>query len=58
MSIKGLLIDSGGVLNGPITGHWMITTNFFEVVDKDVFNKIDKQRRASAFSEEIGRAHV
>lgn len=51
MSIKGLLIDSGGVLNGPVTGHWMITTNFFEVIDKDVFYKIDKQRRASAFSE-------
>jgi putative hydrolase of the HAD superfamily len=49
MKIKGLLIDSGKVLNGPITGHWMITPNFFHYVDKRDFYHIPHSRRQKAF---------
>ncbi len=49
MSIKGLLIDSGGVLNGPITGHWMIPPRFFEFVDKEAFDRIPREIRRGAF---------
>ncbi|QSX04687.1 HAD-IA family hydrolase [Sedimentibacter sp. zth1] len=43
MSIKGILIDSGRVLNGPRTGHWFITPNFFSKVDKKIFNQLTKK---------------
>lgn len=26
--IKAILLDSGRVLNGPVTGHWFITPKF------------------------------
>ncbi len=51
MSIKAILFDSGRVLNGPVTGHWFITPNFWEYVNKDIFDSIDKSKIASAFAE-------
>lgn len=51
MNIKAILFDSGRVLNGPVTGHWFITPNFWEYVNKDVFDSLDKSKIASAFAE-------
>ena len=50
-NIKAVLFDSGRVLNGPVTGHWFITPNFWEYVDKSVFDSLDKIKIASAFAE-------
>lgn len=50
-NIKAILFDSGRVLNGPITGHWFITPNFWGFVNKDIFDSIDKSRIAVAFAE-------
>jgi putative hydrolase of the HAD superfamily len=49
-NIKAILIDSGRVLNGPITGHWFITPNFFNYVDEKNFKSIDSNKRKSAFN--------
>ena len=48
--IKVILIDSGRVLNGPITGHWFITPNFFNYVDKKSFDLINESKRNDAFN--------
>ncbi|QSX05909.1 HAD-IA family hydrolase [Sedimentibacter sp. zth1] len=45
MIIKGILIDSGRVLNRPRTGHWFITPNFFTKVDKKIFNQLSKKTK-------------
>ena len=50
-NIKAILFDSGRVLNGPVTGHWFITPDFWEYVNKDVFDSLDKSKIASAFAE-------
>lgn len=50
-NIKAVLFDSGRVLNGPVTGHWFITPNFWEYVDKSVFDSLDKSKIAFAFAE-------
>lgn len=47
--IRAILLDSGRVLNGPWTGHWFITPNFFKYVHKDTFYKISKEDRKRAF---------
>ncbi|MGH4118034.1 hypothetical protein [Clostridium sp.] len=49
--IKAILIDSGRVLNGPITGHWFITPNFFNYVDEKKFRSIDRKQRNKAFNQ-------
>lgn len=51
MEIKAILFDSGRVLNGPVTGSWFITPNFWKYVNKDVFDSLDKKVIASAFAE-------
>ncbi len=48
-NIKAILIDSGKVLNAPITGHWFITPNFLKYVDKNVFQSISKEEIIYAF---------
>ncbi|MBO5936541.1 MAG: HAD-IA family hydrolase [Clostridia bacterium] len=48
--IKAILFDSGRVLNGPVTGNWFITPNFWKYVDKNVFEAISKNRVSSAFA--------
>ena len=50
-NIKAVLFDSGRVLNGPVTGHWFITPNFWEYVDKSIFDSVDKSKIVSAFAE-------
>lgn len=50
-NIKAVLFDSGRVLNGPVSGHWFITPNFWKFVDKEIFDSIDKNRIAAAFGE-------
>ncbi len=47
--IKGILFDSGRVLNTPVSGHWMITPNFFKFIDKNRFYSVGKSRRKEAF---------
>lgn len=49
-NIKAILFDSGKVLNGPVTGHWFITPNFFEFVNEKAFLSILKSQRNMAFS--------
>lgn len=48
--IKAILIDSGRVLNEPITGHWFITPDFFKYVDKKTFDTIPSSKVKMAFS--------
>lgn len=37
-NIKNIAFDVGGVLAEPITGHWFITPNFWNIIDKDIIN--------------------
>lgn len=48
--IKAILFDSGRVLNRPTTGHWFMTPNFFEYINKEKFMSIKKSKRNNAFS--------
>lgn len=48
MPIKAILFDSGRVLNTPSTGHWYITPQFFNHVNKKLFMK-DKEKVKAAF---------
>jgi len=48
-NIKAILFDSGRVLNYPQSGNWFITPNFFKYVDKNVFNRISKDKKKLAF---------
>lgn len=47
--IKAILFDSGKVLNYPTTGNWFISPNFFNIVDKDLFENIDSRKIHQAF---------
>lgn len=47
--VKAILFDSGRVLNGPASGHWFITPNFFSFVDKKAFLAISNERLQRAF---------
>lgn len=49
--IKGILLDSGKVLNGPIAGHWFITPNFFKYIDEKAFKAVGEEQKDKAFSE-------
>lgn len=48
--IKGILFDSGRVLNESSTGHWFISPNFFEYIDKKIYYAIDKEKINTAFN--------
>lgn len=39
-NIKNIAFDVGGVLAEPITGHWFITPNFWNIIDKDIINYV------------------
>ena len=41
MIVKNIIFDIGGVLASPKTGNWLITNNFFNILDE---NLIDKER--------------
>lgn len=47
--IKAILFDSGRVLNGPVTGHWFITPNFFTYLNEKDFKAITKVQKDIAF---------
>ena len=42
--IKGILFDSGRVLNEPSTGNWFISPKFFEYVDRKKYISIKKEK--------------
>lgn len=48
--IKAILFDSGRVLNVPATGHWFITPNFFNYINKKKFASIPKAEKKLAFA--------
>ena len=39
--IKNIIFDIGGVLAEPKSGHWFITTNFWNILNK---NLIDEEK--------------
>lgn len=47
--IKGILFDSGKVLNRPSSGHWFISPKFFQYVDEEKFKHVDKKKVSLAF---------
>lgn len=47
--IKAVLFDSGRVLNGPVSGHWFITPNFYNYIDKKVIYSLPDERVNLAF---------
>lgn len=47
--IKGVLFDSGRVLNYPTTGNWFISPNFYDIVSKELFENIDSRKIHNAF---------
>jgi putative hydrolase of the HAD superfamily len=49
IKIKAILFDSGHVLNCPRTGHWFIPPNFYNYVNRDVFESIPKESLDMAF---------
>jgi putative hydrolase of the HAD superfamily len=48
--IKGILLDSGRVLNAPASGSWWMPPNFFVYVDEAAFGAIPAARRRRAFA--------
>lgn len=36
-NVKAILFDSGRTLNVPRTGHWFITPNFINIIEKEDF---------------------
>lgn len=49
-NVKAVLIDSGWVMNRPVSGHWFITPNFFSYVDKNKFKAVSPKEIYSAFN--------
>jgi len=49
-NIDAILFDSEKVLNGPKTGHWFISPNFFSFANKLTFENISIENRNKAFS--------
>ena len=47
--IKAILMDSGRVLNAPVTGEWFISPNFFSYVNKKTYNSISASQKRQAF---------
>ncbi len=38
--IKNIIFDIGGVLAEPKSGHWFITTNFWNILNKNLIDEI------------------
>jgi len=47
--IRGILFDSGHVLNQSSTGHWFISPRFFEYIEEEKYNAINKVKINTAF---------
>lgn len=39
MKIRNIIFDNGGVLSNPRTGHWYLTTNFWNILNIDKSNE-------------------
>jgi putative hydrolase of the HAD superfamily len=50
-SIKVILFSSGGVLNYPVTGHWFIPPNFFQIINEKAYDKFHDIELDAAFSQ-------
>lgn len=48
--IKAIFFDSGKVLNVPKSGHWFISQQFFDYIDKQTFYNISRRKRELAFA--------
>lgn len=48
-NIKAILFDSGRVLNNPRTGHWFISPNFYNYVNKNKFESLGESVIEMAF---------
>lgn len=48
--LKAILIDSGRVLDYPVTGHWFIAPDFFNYIDVKAYKRLSKLKKAEAFS--------
>lgn len=49
MKIKGILFDSGMVLLYPTNHSWFISKDFFNIVEKSLFEKIPEGKRVEGF---------
>lgn len=47
--VKAILFDSGRVLNHPRTGHWFIPPNFYNYVNKTLFELLPCETKEMAF---------
>jgi len=50
MNIKNIIFDIGGVLADPKSGHWFITTNFWNIVDK---NLVDQEKLKNSLKKHL-----
>ena len=39
MNIKNIVFDIGGVLADPKNGHWFITPNFWNIINRELVNE-------------------
>jgi putative hydrolase of the HAD superfamily len=51
--VKAILFDSGRVLNHPRTGHWFIPPNFYNFVDKLLFEAVPRKSLEMAFQKGV-----
>lgn len=49
-NIKGVLMDSGMVINYPATGNWFITPRFFEIINEENFKKYSSRQIQKAIN--------
>lgn len=50
MNIKNIIFDIGGVLADPKSGHWFITTNFWNIVNK---NWVDQEKLKNSLKKHL-----
>ena len=48
--IKNIIFDIGGVLAEPKSGHWFITTNFWNILNKNLIDENIFEREAGYYS--------
>ena len=52
--IRGILIDSGRVLNFPAMGSWSYSPKFFQIISRGAFDRIPKRKRKDAYQKAWG----
>ena len=50
MNIKNIIFDIGGVLADPKSGHWFITTNFWNIINK---NWVDQEKLKNSLKKHL-----